>query len=129
VVNNSRRYLGYVTLRELVLADPNQTVRELAHEDQPGAHTTDDAEEAARLLQDLNVLALTVVDSEDRVVGVLTIDDAFDVIEAAGTEAVSGHSGAGPCAGHYMAVSVLAIARSRVVWLLLLIVASTLTVG
>ncbi|WP_028847028.1 magnesium transporter [Thermocrispum agreste] len=129
VVDDSRRYLGYVTLRELVLADPNQTVSELAHEDEPGAHTTDSAEDAARLIQELNVLALTVVDSENRVVGVLTVDDALEVIEAADTEDVARQSGTTPWSGHYMAVSVLSLARSRVVWLLLLIIAATLTVG
>ncbi|MGH3431223.1 MAG: magnesium transporter, partial [Thermocrispum sp.] len=129
VVDNGRRYQGYVTLRELVLADPTVTVKDLTHEDEPGARATDDAEEAARLMQELNALALTVVDSEDRVVGVLTVDDAFEVIEAADTEDVVRLSATTPWAGHYMAVSVLSLARSRVVWLLLLIVAATLTVG
>jgi len=129
VVDNSRRYQGFVTLRELVLADPQATVADLTHEDAPGARVTDDAEEAARLMQEINALALTVVDSEDRVVGVLTIDDAFEVIEAADTEDVARQSATTPWAGHYMAQSVLQLARSRVVWLLLLIVAATLTVG
>lgn len=129
VVDNSRRFQGVVTLRELVLSKQDISVAELAHDDTPTARVTDDAESAARLMQEANLLALTVVDSEDRVIGVLTIDDALEVIEAADTEDVARQSATTPWAGHYMAVGVMQLARSRVLWLLLLIVAATLTVG
>lgn len=129
VVDNSRRFQGVVTLRELVLSQGDTPISELADADTPSARANDDAEQAARLMQDANLLALTIVDSEDRVIGVLTIDDAFEVIEAADTEDVARQSATSPWSGHYMAVSVVQLARSRVLWLLLLIVAATLTVG
>ncbi|MQA61895.1 MAG: magnesium transporter [Actinophytocola sp.] len=129
VVDHSRRIRGVVTLRELVLSPPGTSVSELANDDIPTARATDDAEAAARLMQDANLLALTVVDSEDRVIGVLTIDDAFEVIEAADTEDVARQSATTPWSGHYMAVSVVQLARSRLPWLLLLIVAAVLTVN
>ncbi|WP_034268005.1 magnesium transporter [Haloechinothrix halophila] len=129
VVDNSRRFQGVVTLRELVLGGPDTLVADLASSEKPTVPATEDAEVAARLMQDANLLALIVVDSEDRVIGVLTIDDAFEVIEAADTEDVARQSATTPWIGHYMAVSVVQLARSRVVWLLLLIVAASLTVG
>lgn len=129
VVDNSRRYQGVVTLRELVLGGQDTLVSDIANTEKPIVRATEDAEAAARLMQDANLLALVVVDSEDRVIGVVTIDDAFEVIEAADTEDVARQSATTPWIGHYMAASVVQLARSRVVWLLLLIVAASLTVG
>lgn len=129
VVDNSRRFQGVVTLRDLVLSPSDVTVAELANTDIQAARATDDAESASRLMQEANLLALTIVDSEDRVVGMLTIDDALELIEAADTEDVARQSATTPWSGHYLAVGVAQLARSRVLWLLLLIVAATLTVG
>src|SRR5690606_35528524 len=95
----------------------------------PKVQATDDVEEAARLMQDTNVLALPVTDSENRGLGLLTIDDAFEVIEAADTEDIARQSAATPWIGHYMTASVVQLARSRALWLLLLILAATLTVN
>ncbi|WP_244894470.1 magnesium transporter [Amycolatopsis arida] len=129
VVDDERRFLGTVSLRDLVLSRPDRPVAELVVDDAPRAHTMDDAERAARLMQEANLLALTVVDNEDRVVGLLTIDDAVEVIEAADTEDIARQSAAQPWSGHYMSVGVTQLARSRATWLLLLIVAATLTVN
>ena len=129
VTDDRRRYLGVVALRDLVLGSPAESVAALANTDTPRVRATDDAETAARLMQEANLLALPVVDSEDRVVGVLTIDDAVELIEIADTEDFARQSAAEPLSGHYMAAGVLALARARVVWLLLLVVAATLTVG
>ncbi|MBA0127524.1 magnesium transporter [Haloechinothrix sp. YIM 98757] len=129
VVDNSRRFQGVVALRDLVISDENTTVAELADSEVPTAKATDDSEAAARLMQEANLLDLTVVDSEDRVIGLLTIDDAVEVIEAADTEDVARQSATAPWTGHYMAVSVLQLAWSRVIWLMLLLLAASLTIG
>ncbi|MGH3520505.1 MAG: magnesium transporter [Haloechinothrix sp.] len=129
VVDTGRRYHGVVALRDLVLSASGVLVADLASTDTQPARASDDAESAARLMGEANLLDLTVVDSEDRVIGVLTIDDALEVIEAADTEDVARQSATTPWSGHYMAVGVLRLARSRVPWLLLLIVAATLTVN
>lgn len=128
VVDSSRRLTGVVELRELVLSPPDRTVAELVVTEAPRAQATDPAEHAARLMRETNVLDLPVVDSEDRLVGLLTIDDAVEVIEAADTEDVARQSGSAPWEGHYMAASVWQLARYRVVWLLLLLLAASLTV-
>lgn len=129
VTDGRRRYLGVVALRDLVLGAPSEPVASLADAERPRVRATDDAEAAARLMQEANLLALPVVDSEDRVVGVLTIDDAIEQIEIADTEDIARQSAAEPLSGHYMAAGVVMLARSRIVWLLLLVVAGALTVS
>jgi magnesium transporter len=129
VADTQRRFSGVVALRDLVLGSPTDRVADLADPDGPTAQATDDAEAAARLMQEANLLALTVVDSENRVVGLLTIDDAVEMIEAADSEDIARQSAAEPLTIHYMAASVLKVARSRVIWLLLLVVAATMTVS
>ncbi|RCW42796.1 magnesium transporter [Halopolyspora algeriensis] len=129
VVDDQRKLFGVVTLRHLVLSPPDRPIIELVDTEVPYVQAVDDAEAGARLMQQANLLALPVVDSEDRVVGLLTIDDAVELIEAADTEDIARQSATTPWSGHYMAAGVLQLARSRVVWLLLLIVAATLTVN
>lgn len=129
VIDDQRRFIGTVTLRGLVLSPPDRSVVELADTQVPRVRATDDAESAARLMQATNLLGLPVVDSEDRVLGLLTIDDAVEVIEAADTEDIARQAAANPWTGHYMSVGVAHLARSRAAWLLLLIVAATLTVN
>lgn len=129
VTDDQRRFAGVVALRDLVLGSPTDTLADLADADVPTVQATDDAEAAARLMQEANLLALTVVDSENRVVGLLTIDDAIEMIEAADSEDIARQSAAEPLTIHYMAASVIRVARSRVIWLLLLVAAAAMTVS
>ncbi|MFH8570536.1 magnesium transporter [Streptomyces sp. NPDC017993] len=128
VVDAGRRLTGVVELRELVLSPPGSNVLDLVVLDAPRVHAAASAEDAARLMRETNTLDLPVVDSEERLVGLLTIDDAVEVIEEADTEDVARQSGSAPWSGHYMAATVWQLARYRVVWLLLLLLAATLTV-
>ena len=120
---------GVVTLRDLVLSSPDRPIAELIDRGAPRVRATDPAEDAARLMVDTNLLDLPVVDSEDRLVGILTIDDAAEVIEAADTEDAALQSGASPWPGHYMHTRVHQMARSRAMWLLILLIAAVLTVN
>ncbi|MGW0355958.1 magnesium transporter [Nocardia nova] len=128
VVDGGRRLTGVVEMRELVLSDPETMLTELVVTAPVFARATDAAEKAARLMRETNLINLPVVDSEDRLVGLLTIDDAVEVIEAADSEDVARQAGASPWSGHYMAAGVFQLARYRAMWLLLLLVAATLTV-
>lgn len=129
VVDHSRRLTGIVELRELVLSPPETMVSQLVVTEPTYAYATDTAERASRLMRETNDLNLPVVDSENRLVGLLTFDDAVEVIEAADTEDMARQSGAAPWAGHYMAAGVWQLARYRALWLSLLLVAATLTVS
>lgn len=129
VLDTGRRLIGIVALRDLLLSPNSRPVADIVEVDAPRVYATDAAEDAARLMRETNILGLPVVDSEDRLVGLFTIDDAIEVIEAADTEDAARQSGATPWAGHYMSTGVWHLARSRAAWLLLLIVAATLTVN
>ncbi|MFE7742014.1 magnesium transporter [Nocardia sp. NPDC057455] len=129
VVDSGRRLTGIVELRELVLSKPETMVSELVVTEPAFARATDSAEKAARLMRETNDINLPVVDSEDRLVGLLTIDDAVEVIEAADSEDVARQAGSAPWEGHYMAAGVFQLARYRALWLLLLLFAATLTVS
>ncbi|HEY8532044.1 MAG TPA: magnesium transporter [Limnochorda sp.] len=86
ITDSGRHLRGVVSLRDLVLADPNRPVGELAARDVISVSTDTDQEAAARLVSEYDLLALPVVDREGRLVGVITVDDAMDVLEAETTE-------------------------------------------
>ena len=129
VVDKARTLVGVIDLSHVVMADDDLTAGDLADAQTPSLAVTDDAERAARLVQETNTLGLVVVDSEGRVLGVLTVDDALEVIEEADTEDVARQAATLPSTGHYLSASPLRLAGLRVVWLLFLIVAATLTVS
>ncbi|MBB6119044.1 magnesium transporter [Nocardiopsis algeriensis] len=129
VVSDGRRLVGTVALSDLVVNDDSRLLKDIVDLFAPRVKAYEPVEDAARLMQEANLVSLPVVDSEDRFVGLLTFDDALEVIEAADTEDMARQSGAAPVGGHYASVGVLRLVGARVVWLMLLIVASTLTVN
>ncbi|MEY4994705.1 MAG: hypothetical protein RLZ65_554 [Actinomycetota bacterium] len=129
VVDKSKTFVGLIELEQLVLADEEMTAADVADQDAATVLVTDAAEDAARLLQDTNYLAVVVLDTEDRVVGVLTVDDAIDILEEAHSEDIARQAASLPSSGHYLSGKVFTLARLRIVWLLFLVVAATLTVS
>jgi len=93
VTDDTKKLEGVVPLRELWIADPNTKVEDMMHQISAKVLTSTDQEEVARLLQKLNWLAAPVVDNEDRLVGIITIDDAMDILEAEATEDIFDHAG------------------------------------
>lgn len=127
VLDHGRRVAGIVSLRDLLGADPDAPVEDFM---QP-AHTseaTEEAEVAARMCTDLRLLALPIVDSESRLIGMLTIDDAVRILEHEESQDAARQGGAEPLNRPYLSTPVVTIVRSRVVWLLVLAVGATLTV-
>jgi magnesium transporter len=129
VTDDQRRLVGALGLRDLVLADPQTLVGDLMDRDVYSARVNQDQEEVARLIQEADLLALPIVDTENRLVGIVTVDDAMRILEEEQTEDVARAGGAEPLEHPYLAVSILGLARSRIVWLMVLIVAATLTVN
>ncbi|WP_159944565.1 MULTISPECIES: magnesium transporter [unclassified Nocardiopsis] len=127
VVSDGRRMVGTVTLRDLVVSDDDRLLKDIVDVFAPRVRASEPVEDAARLMQEANLVSLAVVDSEDRFVGLLTFDDALEVIEAADSEDMARQSGASPVGEHYVSVGVLRLVGARSVWLMLLIVAATLT--
>jgi magnesium transporter len=129
VVDRGRRFVGMLDLAHVVLADESLTAADIADVDAETLAVTDDAEAAARLVQAANRLGLMVLDTEGRVIGMLTVDDAIDIIEEADSEDIARQAASLPSSAHYLSDSVFGLAKLRVVWLLILIVAATLTVS
>jgi magnesium transporter len=129
VTDDERRLIGAIGLRSLVLAEPGERIGDLMDTEVYSTRVDDDQEVAARLIGDANLLALPVVDSEGRLVGIITVDDAIAILEEEETEDIARTGGAEPVGRPYLTVSVLRLARSRIVWLFLLIIAAGLTVN
>jgi magnesium transporter len=128
VVDSSRRLVGVVSLRDLMKAQARTKITKIMQ--QPfSVPATDDEEFAARTCSDLKVLALPVVDSENRIVGILTVDDALRILEEEESEDAARVGGAEPLRRPYLATPVFSIVRSRVVWLLVLALGATFTVS
>lgn len=129
VTDDARRLVGALGLRDLVLAEPETPIGELMDREVYSARVDQDQEEVARLIQEADLLALPIVDTEGRLVGMVTVDDAMQILEEEQTEDVARAGGTEPLEHPYLSVSVLGLARSRIIWLLALIVAATLTVN
>ncbi|WP_208728309.1 magnesium transporter [Oceanidesulfovibrio indonesiensis] len=128
VTEESFRLIGVVSLRELVLARPEALVGDLMNQEVFSAHADDDQEEAARLILEAGVIALPVLDREDRLVGVFTVDDAMEVLELESTEDFALSGATTSLNMPYMSASVLRLARIRVVWLLVLVLTASISV-
>lgn len=129
VTDDERRLVGVMGLRGLVLADPGARVADLMDTDVYSARVDDDQEKVARLIGEADLLALPIVDTEHRLVGIVTVDDAIEILEEEETEDVARAGATEPLGQPYLSVSVVRIARSRIVWLLVLLFAATLTVN
>lgn len=128
VLDDQRHLIGITGLRAIVLAPPNESVGNLMTTEVHFVTTDTDQEVAARLVREVGAIALPVVDSENRLVGVITVDDALRVLEEEETEDFALSAGASPLRTPYLSAGPLGIARVRAMWLLLLIVAAGLTV-
>ncbi len=129
VLDDERHLIGITGLRSLVLAPPEQVVHDLMTTEVVSVTTDTDREDAARLVREAGLIALPVVDSENRLVGVITVDDAMEVLEVEETEDFAFQAGHSPINMPYLSVSALRLARARAVWLLVLIAAAALTVN
>src|SRR5699024_9589646 len=127
VVDRSRVLLGVVGLRRLLGADEDALVGDLAHE-AVRAFATEDREDAARRFFAAKLLAMPIVDGEERLLGILTVDDAIDVLEQENHEDTARTSGSEPLPRSYLSTPVLRVVRSRIVWLLVLAISAILTV-
>lgn len=127
VTDSHRRLLGVVSMRSLIMNEPHELVRD--HMTAPvSLHAKDAAEDAAREVVDAQLLAAPVVDSEERLLGLVTIDDAQQILERTETRRAARQGGAEPLRRPYLTAPVFGLVRSRVVWLLVLAVSALLTV-
>ena len=127
VIDQHRTLLGVVTLRTIVMAREEETMEELMEENVVSVSTLEDQETVARMFSDYNLNVLPVVDKENRMVGIVTVDDAIDVMEEEATEDISKMAAITPTDKPYLKTSVLTLYKSRIPWLLLLMLSATFT--
>ncbi len=127
VLDAAEHLLGVLSLHRVVLTRPNTPVRDLMVTDPIRVCADADQETAARLLTDHNLLALPVVDADDRLLGIITQDDIADVLEAEATEDIERLGGSQPLDVPYRRAGVTLLVRRRIVWLLLLFAAEAYT--
>ncbi len=127
-VTQDRTLLGLVTVKDLLLADDDDTpVENIMSTNILSVTTQTDQEEVARMFTKYNFLALPVVDRENRMVGIVTFDDAMDVIEEETTEDIELMGGMLPSEKTYLKSSVWELFKNRIPWLMLLMVSATFT--
>ena len=129
VVGPRRRLRGVVTVRSLLLARDSQLVSDVMEDGVISVATGTDQEEAVRLLQRYGFLSLPVVDAEGRLVGIVTVDDAVDVMEQEATEDFEKMAAMAPSEKPYLKTGVFSLARHRIVWLLVLMISGMITGG
>ena len=127
VTTNKKKLIGVITVKDLLLADKKEIVENIMDTSVVSCETLEDKEEVARKFSDYDFLALPVVDKEGCLVGIVTIDDAVDVIEEEATEDIQKMAAILPTEQEYLKQSVGKIWASRIPWLLLLMVSATFT--
>jgi magnesium transporter len=127
VVDRFQHLCGVVNMRQLIVADPHAPLLEIMDTEVISVETGTDQEECARLMSRYDLEALPVVDENNMLLGVITIDDIVDVLEEEATEDIQRLGGAEPLDTSYLNTSVFAITRKRIGWRLLLFVTESLT--
>ncbi len=127
VVDQKNYLVGIVSAKELLLSPKDSLIENVMETNFVCAVTTDDKEHAANLLKEYSLLAIPVVDEEKRLVGIVTVDDAIDVIEEENTEDIEKMAAILPSEKPYLKTSVFSIWLKRIPWLLILMVSATFT--
>ena len=128
VLDKDRTLLGIVTVKDLLLAESDDTeIREIMTSNIISVTTQDDQEEVAKMFSKYNFLALPVVDTENRMVGIVTFDDAMDVMEEEATEDMEIMAAMTPSEKSYLKSSPFDLYKHRIPWLMLLMVSATFT--
>ena len=127
VTDEKRKLLGFVSVKDLLINDPEMLIDDVMQECKHMIPTTMDQEDVASIFQDYNYSSLPVVDSEDRLVGIITIDDIVDIIEEEATEDIEKMAAITPTDKPYMRTGVFETWKKRIPWLLLLMISATFT--
>ncbi len=127
VKDSNRHLLGVITVRTMLLAPSDAIIGDLMETNILSVDTNEDKEVVAKLFDKYDFLALPVVDRESRLVGIITVDDAMDVIQEETTEDFEKMAAIMPSEGEYLKTSAIKHARNRIVWLLFLMLSATFT--
>ena len=127
VTDANNKLIGITTVKDLLLAEDDELVKSIMEENVISVTTLADQEQVAQMFSNYNFLALPVVDNENRLVGIVTIDDAIDVIQEEATEDIEKMAAVLPPDKPYMKTSVFGLYKKRAPWLLILMLSATFT--
>lgn len=127
VTDENRRLIGLVTVRELLLADYGQVIEDIMEKNIIYAETLADREDVAHMFDHYDFLAIPIVDGERRLVGIVTFDDAIDVLQEENTEDIAKMAAVMPSEETYLKTSVWVHSKNRFLWLLFLMLSATIT--
>ncbi|MEN3184026.1 MAG: magnesium transporter [Atribacterota bacterium] len=127
VTDAERHLLGWVSLRDLVLADPEKKIGDIMNREVISVSTDDDQEKVAQIIQKYDLVAVPVVDREGRLVGAVTVDDAIDIIEAEATEDIHRLAAIRTTEDEYLHAPLWRKIKNRFIWLAVLLIMGTLT--
>jgi magnesium transporter len=127
VIRKDRLLVGAISAKTLMLAKPQQRIGKIMDTNLVFAHTTDDQEAIAEQFKKYSLLAMPVVDKEQRLVGIITVDDIVDVIVEESTEDIEKMNALAPSEDPYLKTGVFRLARNRIIWLLVLMLSATIT--
>ena len=127
VTDKKRKLIGEVKLKDLVINDDDTPVSEIMNEDIVSVTTLTDQEEVAQIIKDYDLLTVPVVDLENKLVGIITIDDIVDIIEEETSEDIAKMNAILPNEKSYLKQTTFELWKSRIPWLLLLMISATFT--
>ena len=127
VLSLTRKIVGVIDLKTLLLANPKDKIKDIMDDNVIKVNTHEDKEEVAKLFDKYNEYAIPVVDNEERLVGIVTIDDAIDVMQEEVEEDFEKMAAVMPSEDTYLKTSVFTHAKNRIVWLLVLMLSSAFT--
>ena len=127
VVDSRRKLIGTVAIKDLLVSERDMLIKDILEDNVISVLTTEDQETVAKMFDKYNFVAMPVVDKENRLVGIVTIDDAIDVLQDENTEDFEKMAAMTPTEDTYFKTSVFKHAKNRVVWLLVLMLSSTFT--
>ena len=127
VLGKGRSLDGFVTVKDLLLSGSNTLIGDLMEENIIFAYTMDDKEEVAEKFSKYDLTVLPVVDRENRLVGIVTVDDAIDVLQEEATEDIEKMAAISPMDKSYLKTDTFSIFKARIPWLMLLMLSSTIT--
>ena len=127
VIRKDRLLLGVVSAKDLMLARPREKIRNIMDSNFVFAHTTDDQEHIAQQFRKYGLLAMPVVDKEQRLVGIITVDDIVQVIIDETTEDIEKMGALAPSDDPYLKTGIFRLAFNRIPWLLVLMLSATIT--
>ena len=127
VISEDRKLEGVVSLKELITSEDDIVIENIMNRNFVSVHTNDDQEMVADIIKKYDLIVLPVVDIENRLLGIITIDDVMDVIDKEATEDFHKMAGISPVEESYLKTSAFTMARQRIMWLIVLMISATFT--